>query len=216
MALSSIEAFLYIIHKVDFPGKTGRVDLAALPNSNRRFWPVRSSNLFYTKLTHREMRTESDVSWHSRQNNPKSFHEVRTMPNDDKTKQDFETHRRLRKKFPAWIEALLVLTALLAAGFSFVSCKSDGTVVRDKVTVGISKSFTSVPVYVAQKKGFFSDEGLDVTLKEYSSGKKATNALLIGEVDISTLADIPVIFNSLRERIFVFLLRRPIHIVQLR
>ncbi len=120
------------------------------------------------------------------------------MPNDHKVKQDFEIHTRLKKKFPVWIGALLVLTALLVTGLSFVSCKSDGTVVRDKVTVGISKSFTSVTVYVAQKKGFFSDEGLDVTLKEYSSGKKATEALFIGEVDISTVADIPVVFNGFK------------------
>ena len=100
------------------------------------------------------------------------------MTNDHKVKQDFEIHTRLKKKFPVWIGPLLAITVLLVAGLSFVSCESDETGIREKVTVGVSKSFLCIPVYIAQKQGFFSGEGLDVTLKEYTSGKKATQALL--------------------------------------
>jgi len=124
------------------------------------------------------------------------------MTNDHKVTQDFEIHTRLKKKFPVWLRALFAITVFLIAGLSFVSCESDKTGIREKVTVGISKSFLSIPVYIAQKQGFFSDEGLDVTIKQYTSGKKATQALFAGEVAISTAADMPVVFNSFKRQDF--------------
>lgn len=124
------------------------------------------------------------------------------MTNDHKVKQDLEIHTRLKKKFPVWIGALFAITVLLVGGLSFMSCESDKPGIREKVTVGISKSFLSIPVYIAQKQGFFSDEGLDVTVKEYSSGKKATQALFAGAVAISTAADMPVVFESFKRQDF--------------
>ena len=124
------------------------------------------------------------------------------MTNDHKVKQDFEVHTRLRKVVPVWLGTLFVMMTLLIVGLSLVSCESDKTGIREKVTAGISKSFLSIPVYIAQKQGFFSDEGLDVTLKEYTSGKKAIQALFAGEVAISTVADMPVVFNSFKRQDF--------------
>jgi len=65
-----------------------------------------------------------------------------------------------------------------------------------KVTLGISKSFLSIPVYIAQEQGYFAYEGLDITIQEYPSGKLATQAMLAGEMDISTVADMPIVYNS--------------------
>ena len=124
------------------------------------------------------------------------------MINDHKVKQDFEIHTRLKTRFPVWIGALFAITVLLVGGISFMSCESDKTGIREKITVGISKSFLSIPVYIAQTQGFFSDEGLDVTVKEYTSGKKATQVLFAGEVGISTVADMPVIFESFKREDF--------------
>jgi len=124
------------------------------------------------------------------------------MRNNDKEKQHFEIHTRLKKAVPVWLGALLAMATLLIVGLSFVSCESDETGNREKVTAGLSKSFMSIPVYIAQKQGFFSDEGLDVTLKEYDSGKKATHALFAGEVGISTVADMPVVFESFKRQDF--------------
>ncbi|MBW2355118.1 MAG: ABC transporter substrate-binding protein [Deltaproteobacteria bacterium] len=124
------------------------------------------------------------------------------MTNLHTIKQDIEVHTRLKRRFPVWIGAPLAVTALLVVGLSFMSCESDKTGIREKITAGVSKSFLSIPVYIAQEQGFFSDEGLDVTLKEYTSGKKATQALFAGEVAISTVADMPVVFNSFKRNDF--------------
>ena len=124
------------------------------------------------------------------------------MTNDHKVKQDFEIQTRLKKKFPVWPEPVLVIMVLLVGGLSFMSCELAKTGIREEVTVGISKSFLSIPIYIAQTQGFFSDEGLDVTLKEYASGKKATQALFAGEVAISTVADMPAVFESFKREDF--------------
>ena len=76
------------------------------------------------------------------------------MTNNDKEKQHFEIHTRLKKAVPVWLGALLVMATLLIVGLSFMSCESDKTGIREKIKVGISKSFLSIPVYIAQKQGY--------------------------------------------------------------
>jgi len=142
------------------------------------------------------------VSWQSRQNNPKSFHERRRMTNNDIAKQHKGVSTRGKRGLTVWPVALLVIMVLLVGGLSLVSCTSDETGSIERVKVGASKSFLSIPVYLALKQGFFSDEGLDVTLREYSSGKKANQALFAGEVGISTVADMPVVFESFKREDF--------------
>jgi len=124
------------------------------------------------------------------------------MTNNDIAKRHIGVSTGGKKKSPVWAVALLVIMALLVGGLFFVSCTSDEKGSIEKVTVGVSKSFLSIPVYIAQKQGFLSEEGLDVTLKEYTSGKKATQALFAGEVSISTVADMPVVFQSFKRQDF--------------
>ena len=76
------------------------------------------------------------------------------MINDHKVKQDFEIHTRLRKAVPVWVGALFLMMTLSIVGLSFMSCESDKTGIREKIKVGISKSFLSIPVYIAQKQGY--------------------------------------------------------------
>jgi len=124
------------------------------------------------------------------------------MTNHDKAKQRFEAHTGLQKGNRARQRGLFVITALLVGGLFFVGCTSDKMGTKEKVTVGIARSLLSTAVYIAQKQGFFSDEGLDVTVKEYGSGKKATQALFAGEIDISTVSDMPVVLNSFKRQDF--------------
>jgi ABC-type nitrate/sulfonate/bicarbonate transport system substrate-binding protein len=53
-------------------------------------------------------------------------------------------------------------------------------------------------VYVAQAKGYFASEGLNVTLKHHQYGKLALEALLAGQADLATSAETPVVFAELR------------------
>lgn len=42
----------------------------------------------------------------------------------------------------------------------------------------------------------FFAEGLDVVLHKYPTGKLALDGLLAGEIDVATVAETPVMFNS--------------------
>lgn len=65
-------------------------------------------------------------------------------------------------------------------------------------------SITTVPTppnwltLVALDKGFFSQEGLDITPKDYPSGKRALNGMFRKEVDIATSADVPIVMTSFK------------------
>lgn len=107
------------------------------------------------------------------------------------------------KKFPFLIGAVVIILSFIVGTNFLVSCKPGASSKsREKVRLGISRSFFSVPVYIAKEQGYFAEEGLDVEVKEYSSGKMATNALFAGEVDISTVADMPVVLNSFKREDF--------------
>ncbi len=67
---------------------------------------------------------------------------------------------------------------------------------KEKATIGVASLILSAPIIIAQEKGFFTDEGLDITFKSYPFGKKAIEAMFAGEVDIATVAETPIVFKS--------------------
>lgn len=87
------------------------------------------------------------------------------------------------------------------------SCKKSEKIAgpKEKVTIGVASLFLSSPLIIAQEKGYFADEGLDVTFKLYPSGKKALEAMFAGEAEIATVAETPIVFNSfIRDDFSVF------------
>ena len=68
----------------------------------------------------------------------------------------------------------------------------------DKITLGGYAGETAALVYIAEERGFFEKNGLEVTIKDYQSGKAATDAIINGEADISTSADSVLVSNSFK------------------
>jgi NitT/TauT family transport system substrate-binding protein len=64
----------------------------------------------------------------------------------------------------------------------------------EKVTIAIPKNMGSVLEKIAEAKGFFRQEGLDVTLQVHSFGKAALQSVLDGKADLATAADTPIMF----------------------
>ena len=113
------------------------------------------------------------------------------------------TRAKEKKEFPVWPKAVFIVLILLVGTYFLASCKpGDPPKSMEKINLGISRSFLSIPVYIAKKQRFFSKEGLDVTVKEYDSGKLATKGLFAGEIEMSTVADMPVVFNSFKRQDF--------------
>lgn len=102
-----------------------------------------------------------------------------------------DTHRRYStmKVFKIIMVGITAVAILMTLGTS-AGCAQEGsqeyTGPVEKITLGVSSPELSALIWVAENQGYFNDNGLNVTIKEYISGKDAVAALLAGEVDIAT------------------------------
>ena len=81
---------------------------------------------------------------------------------------------------------------------------SGSTPARQKVTIALVNQPQSTLIFVAMKKGYFSDEGLDVHPLLQSFGKAALQTMIEGKADFATSAETPIMFSILRgDGIFV-------------
>ncbi len=91
------------------------------------------------------------------------------------------------------------LTAVVLVGT--FACTGQREVARNgrrKVTIGIQVSPAMALMMVAQDKGFFRQQGLDVELKEFTAGKFALQAFLAGAVDFAVSGEVPVALATLQ------------------
>ncbi len=66
----------------------------------------------------------------------------------------------------------------------------------EKITVAAAEYLTGALIYVAEDQRFFEDNGLDVTIRGYGSGKACADALINAEADICTSAGFVFVSNS--------------------
>ena len=87
------------------------------------------------------------------------------------------------KKVFAWIIIVVALIALSITLISKIRDKNDNTLT--KITVGeVTHSIFYAPQYIAQKKGYFEEEGLNVEIITIPGADKVTAAVLSGDVQI--------------------------------
>ncbi len=100
---------------------------------------------------------------------------------------------------------ILVLIALL--GILLSSCVQEEPIELENITLGVETSLLPAAVWVAENKGYFEGEGLNVTIEEFDSGKASLVAMLSEDegIDVSAAAPTPIMFNSYeREDFFIF------------
>ena len=102
---------------------------------------------------------------------------------------------------PTGVAASLLLALLLPLGCDG-DAPSEPPRAREPVRYGLTQQSMSALAMVACDRNFFSREGLNVQITEHVSGKRALQALLDGEVDAVTTADIPIVFASLTRKDF--------------
>jgi len=105
-----------------------------------------------------------------------------------------------KRKSGVWIRILAVGIAVgLAIGGLFLLRQEEPekfTGPVEKITVAAAEYLTGALVYVAEDQGFFEENGLEVTLQGYESGKACADALIDGEADIATSAGFVFVSNS--------------------
>jgi len=67
----------------------------------------------------------------------------------------------------------------------------------DNVTIGYSALRISLPVFVAEEKGFFKDEGLKVDLKRYDTAQPLMASLIAGNINIAGYTALPITYNMM-------------------
>lgn len=84
--------------------------------------------------------------------------------------------RRVACGWAAWIALLLV----------------PGLAQAEPLRLAVSRTPLSLPLYVAEEKGYFAAESLDVQLQECIGGQRCLGLLLEGRADVATVADLPL------------------------
>ena len=99
------------------------------------------------------------------------------------------------------VVAIWLVIALAVIGCDWFNFKKSEKEI-DKVTLGVETSLLPAAVWVAENKGYFKDEGLDLDIKAFESGRLSFLAMLEGKVDISTVAPTPIMFSSFKRQDF--------------
>ncbi|MGD0232395.1 MAG: NrtA/SsuA/CpmA family ABC transporter substrate-binding protein, partial [Syntrophorhabdales bacterium] len=85
--------------------------------------------------------------------------------------------------------------ALLIVSLS--NCNQNHPKQVEKIVVGAETTAWASPLWVAENKGYFKEEGLNVEIQGFESGRTALRTMLNGQgIDIATAAQTPVISNS--------------------
>jgi NitT/TauT family transport system substrate-binding protein len=68
----------------------------------------------------------------------------------------------------------------------------------DALRIAASRSPVSLPLYVAQQRGFFAEQGLDVAITDCIGGARCLRVLLDDQADIATSAESSVVQQAFR------------------
>jgi len=115
--------------------------------------------------------------------------------------------RKLLSPKPLFVVMSFLFVALIAlfVCFFFIIPKVPPyTGPVDHVTVGEEVEYGTL-FAIAKEQGFFAQNGLDVTLKEYASGAPAFADLLQGKIDMTDAADFVGVTNSFSSKNFTIL-----------
>ncbi len=94
---------------------------------------------------------------------------------------------------------ILLLAVVIATATATLWSLRDADAPLDRVgavTIAASLTVSPSPIWVALDQGFFDGAGLDATVKQFSSGKTTTEAMLRGEVDLSASAEFLAVRKS--------------------
>lgn len=107
-------------------------------------------------------------------------------------------HERTAREVPMtrrWLIAAGMLLALTLTGAA-------ATAVAAGLTIAVSRTPLSLPLYVAESQGYFAAEGVQVTFNEVVGGHRSFQKLLDGEADLATSSDAVIMSNSFKRNDF--------------
>ncbi|BAI61830.1 ABC transporter substrate binding protein [Methanocella paludicola SANAE] len=109
----------------------------------------------------------------------------------------------MKKFIIALVIVIAVIAASVYAAWYVQSSQKLDAGPPESITIGVPRMFdSSALVYIADDQGFFTDIGLNVTIKEYDAGLYAVDDMLKGNSDIAVATEIVLVGKALnREKI---------------
>ena len=98
------------------------------------------------------------------------------------------------------IVAVVVCLLLLVAGLGSWSLLRASPAPLESLAVGMETTAVNSLILIADARGFFAANGLNVTIREYSSGLEATNGMLAGEVDLAMAAEFVLVGRAFADQ----------------
>lgn len=101
-----------------------------------------------------------------------------------------------------WCACLFVATLMLSLSYFWTKrSPSIPALPLEQVIIATNTEYVGTcSITAAREKGFFAKEGIVVLIQSHSSGKAAMEAVLQGQANLGTVADIPVMFAGLDQR----------------
>jgi len=87
-----------------------------------------------------------------------------------------------------------------------VSCTKEIPRERLDMTLAGEMSLLPATVWVAEELGYFDEEGLNLTIREFDSGRNALETMLKDpSINMATVAQTPIVFNSFKQEDYVII-----------
>src|SRR5689334_15576635 len=81
----------------------------------------------------------------------------------------------------------------LALAIALLSC---GARSHERLVIGLPRQASNTLLFLAQDAGYLRDEGLDLKMVDFSTGKDALAAALAGKIDLAAAYETPVVFEA--------------------
>ncbi|GBF35165.1 ABC transporter substrate-binding protein [Desulfocucumis palustris] len=96
------------------------------------------------------------------------------------------------------LKGLIVLLVFIFIAALLTGCGKPETrgTSPQKVKIGYSRLIISLPVFVAEERGIFRENGLDVELEGFDTAQPLMDALLAGQLDVAGYTAFPITFNG--------------------
>lgn len=101
------------------------------------------------------------------------------------------------RRLPSFLTAAMIGLVAGLPGIPGAGAQAAGaTTTGDPLRIGLSMQPSNALVMVALDRGYFADEGLDVSVTEYASGTRALrHGLFAGKADLTTASDVPLVLS---------------------
>jgi NitT/TauT family transport system substrate-binding protein len=97
------------------------------------------------------------------------------------------------KRFAVLAMVVISIVTVISGSFLYLNSQQNFFGKTQVITIGNLPLESSALLYVADKQGFFMENGLKVTFRDYDTGLASNNALLNGAVDIADGSEYPLV-----------------------